>query len=187
MKNHPHNLREELKAAGASAAEVAELAGIAGNLKRLKTSSGSLPKPTLHSQRTGRWKTLIPLGLTSLAGLALGMAVVILSQTVLPGSRLYPIQKLSDKAAVSIDPVYRGIVMMKRAQEVKQLVARHADSNTVLATLADYKNEAAIYKSVPANYAAFEYCKSNLQQAAASAPNPERQAIDNTLLSLKNV
>jgi hypothetical protein len=188
MKKRPqNNLRGELKSAGASASEITKLTGIASNLKRLKNSKSPSSKPILHGQRPSRWKAPIPLGLTSLAGLILGMALVIFSQTVLPGSRLYPVQKLSDNVAVAVHPDYRGVVMMKRAQEVKQLVAQRANLNTVLATLTDYKNEAAIYKSVSTNYAAFEYCKSNLQQAAQTAPNPERQAIDNTLLSLKNV
>ena len=77
--------------------------------------------------------------------------------------------------------------MMKRAQEVKQLIAEHANSSLVLATLADYQTKASAYKSVSANYAVFEYCKNNLQQAAAIAPSPERQAINKTLLSLQNV
>ncbi len=176
-----------MKSAGASASEITELAGIASNLNQLKASKSPSSGSVLHDQRQSRWRTLIPVGLTSITGLALGMALVILSQTVLPGSWLYPVQKLSDNVAIAVHPNYRGVVMMKRAQEVKQLVAQHANSDTVLATLADYRNEAAIYKSVSTNYAAFEYCKSNLQQAAQTAPNPERQAINDTLSALKNV
>ncbi|HVC35961.1 MAG TPA: hypothetical protein VNE40_00740 [Candidatus Dormibacteraeota bacterium] len=182
-----NNLSNELKSAGASDEEVKELVVVASNIKHLKDSKGSVARPVLQAQRQNRWRTLIPIGLTSLAGLALGMAVVILSQTVLPGSLLYPVQKLSDNVAVSVNPSYRGSVMMKRAQEVKQLIADHANSGVVLATLADYQVEALSYKSAPANYAVFEYCKSNLQQAATIAPNSERQAIDKTLSSLQNV
>jgi hypothetical protein len=188
MKSQSHNnLKEELKSAGASDSEVIELVAVASNLKQLKDSKSSVAKPISQTQRHSRWRTLVPIGLTSLTGLALGMAVVILSQTVLPGSPLYAVQKLSDNVAVSVNPSYRGTVMMKRAQEVKQLIAQHANSNIVLATLADYQGEAMAYKSAPANYAVFEYCKANLQQAAAIAPTPERQAIDKTLLSLQNV
>lgn len=188
MKNQSHNnLKEELKSAGASDSEVSELVAVASNLKHLKDSKSLVAKPILQVQRQSRWRTVIPIGLTSLTGLALGMALVILSQTVLPGSLLYPIQKFSDNVSMSVDPDYRGTVMMKRAQEVKQLIAEHANSNLMLATLADYQKEALAYKSVSANYAVFEYCKSNLQQAANIAPNFERQAINKTLLSLQNV
>ena len=176
MKNQSHNnLTEELKLAGAADSEVNGLVSVASKLGRLKNA------------KTSSWKTLVPVGLTSLTGLALGMTLVILSQTVLPGSLLYPVQKLSDNVAMGVNPEYRGTVMMKRAQEVKQLITDQANSNLVLATLADYQTEAAAYKSASANYAVFEYCKSNLQQAAAKAPNPERQAINKALLTLKNV
>jgi hypothetical protein len=187
MKHQPNNLIQELKSAGATDSEVKGLLPIADSLKQMKTSNSSLPKSLAHSQPHGRWKILIPIGITSVAGIVVGMAMVILSQSVLPGSLLYPVQKLSDNVAMSMAPSYRGIVMMKRAQQVRQLINNHADSNIVLATLADYQTEASSYKSNPTNYATFDYCKSNLQQAAAAAPNYERQAINKTLESLSDV
>jgi hypothetical protein len=187
MKQQPDNLRQELKLAGATNAEIEELLPLTHSLKALKTSTLSSSKAILSGQHQRRWKTLLPIGLTSVTGLALGMALVIVSQTVLPGSRLYPVQKFSDNVSMAVDTNYRGTVMMKRAREVKQLIADHASSNLVLATLADYRNEASTYKSVSANYAVFEYCKANLQQAATIAPSSERQAINNTLSSLRNV
>jgi ABC-type lipoprotein release transport system permease subunit len=182
-----NNLQEELKSAGASVSEISEFIGIASNLKQLKKPNNSLTKLVGFRQRQHGWRTSISIGLTSLGGIALGMAIIIFSQTVLPGSRLYFVQKLSDKVAVTLDSGYRGTVMMKRAQEVKQLVAVHASPNIVLATLAEYRIEASTYKSASNNYAVFEYCKSNLQQATIMATNPERQAINNALSSLKNV
>ncbi|HTB48697.1 MAG TPA: hypothetical protein VK712_01295 [Verrucomicrobiae bacterium] len=179
-----NNLSEELKLAGASDTEAHELVAVASSLKHLKDSRSSAAKSMRHGQLQSKLRAFIPIGLTSLGGLALGMAVVIFSQTVLPGSLLYPVQKLSDNVAMSANPDYRGTVMMKRAQEVKQLIAAHASPNLVLATLADYRREAAAYKSAPANYAVFEYCKTNLQQAAATAPSSERQAINKTVSSL---
>lgn len=184
--NHNSKLRRELTQAGATDIEVDELAGLAVSLKQLKNVTDT-KLPGIKSYRQSKWRVCIPAGLTAIVGVMVGVVLVILSQTTLPGSLLYPIQKLSDSVAVSIDPNYRGIVMMKRAQEVKQLVADHASSGLVLATLNDYKNEAWMYKSAPANYAAFEYCKSSLQQAATLAPNPERHAIENTLSSLQDV
>ena len=169
-------LRQELQAAGADGPEINELLAIANGLKKLPTSDNQKPR---------RWRLFAPFVLTSLAGIAIGMALVIFSQTVLPGSRLYAIQKLSDNAAVSLDSNYRGTIMMKRAQQVKQLVAKRASPSIILATLDDYQREATAYKSMPANYSVFEYCKNNLEQAANSAPGPEREVINNTLNSLK--
>ncbi len=182
-----NNLKKELISAGAPDSEVNGLLSVARDLRQLKSAEAAFLAPILTDKPESSWRKLIPIGLTSITGLALGMALVILAQTVSPGSWLYPVQKLSDNVAMSVDPSYRGTVMMKRAQEVKQLIAGHANSNLVLATLADYQTEAATYKSVSANYAVYEYCKNNLRQAAANAPNPERQAINNALLSLKDV
>jgi hypothetical protein len=188
MKNQsPNDLREELKLAGASDTETNELAVIASKIKQLKNFESPLPKSALPDLRKSKWTRLLPFGLTSITGLTLGMALVIFSQTVLPSSWLYPVQKLSDNVAMTLNSDYKGTVMMKRAQEVKQLIAEHASSNLVLATLADYQVEASTYKTVSANYAVFEYCKANLQQASSVAPGPERQAINNALLSLQNV
>jgi hypothetical protein len=177
------HLRKELRSAGADEAEADELLALASNLKHLKGRQLTY-SPVAARQRL---RTLLPFGLTSLSGIALGMALVIFSQTVLPGSWLYPVQALSDNVAASVDSGYSGTVMMKRAEQVKQLIAAHASSKVVLATLADYKNEAAQYTSVSTHYAAFEYCKTSLQQAAAIAPSPERQAIISTLDSLSTV
>ena len=181
-KSRQNDLKEELVLVGASSSEVDDLLHVASGLVQLRN-------PKLDSGQTKqrrKWKNLIPIGISALSGLAVGMVLVVMAQTVLPGSHLYPIQKLSDNVAISINPDYRGNVMMKRAQQVKQLVAKNAKSNLVLATLSDYQLEATSYKSKPTNYAVFEYCKNNLQQAANSAPINERQAINNTLSTLEN-
>jgi hypothetical protein len=187
MKNQPNNLREELKSARATDPEIKELLALATSLQQLKSSKASPSKDKSRGLYQSTWKKFLPICITSVAGLAMGMALVILSQTVVPGSWLYPVQKLSDNISMSVDPDYRGTIMMKRAQEVKELVTEHASSDLVLATLEDYQHEALAYRSAPANYAVFEYCKSSLQQAVAIAPSSERQAINNTLLSLSSV
>jgi hypothetical protein len=176
------SLEKELAEAGASRRETGELAALAGELGQLKG------RPTaVRAKRPRRLGLLAPFGAMALAGIAVGMALVIFSQTVLPGSWLYPVQKLSDSVAVSADPGYRGTVMMKRAQQVRQLVAGRASSGSVMAALADYQHEAAAYRTAGADYDVFEYCKSNLVKAAAAAPAAQRQAINASLESLKSV
>jgi hypothetical protein len=167
-------LTKELTAAGASQAEVRQLVPIAANLSLLKASK---PKRAFTFAQ--------PLSFAA-AGLVMGMFLVIVSQAALPTSWLYPVQKLSDSVAIDVHSQYRATIMMKRAQQVNQLVANHASANEVLAALADYTNEASAYKTMPhASYSAFEYCKSNLQQASAAASPSVRQAISGSLDSLK--
>lgn len=174
MSNKHRELITELRSAGAKASETIGLIEIASQLKQLKVASQQAPQ--------SRWR-LATVGLAAIAGILIGAGVMTYSQTSLPGSWAYPAKRLSENVAVAFDPNYRGTLMMRRSLEVEQLVNRRASPHTVLATLADYKTAASAYKS--SDYAAFEYCKSNLEQAATAAPTPERSAITNTLSSLQ--
>ena len=76
--------------------------------------------------------------------------------------------------------------MMKRAQQVNVLVSEHASSKQILAVLVDYTSEASAYRSIPhSNYAAFEFCKTNLQQAKLAASPTVKNAISKSLQSLE--
>lgn len=186
MNSKQHRkLTAELRAAGATNTELKELGSIASNLSKLKRKS--LPLGVPDRQRRARLRLVLGISAPAIIGVAVGMFLVIASQTVLPGSSLYPVQAASDGLAAAINPRYQETLMMKRAEQVRQLIANHAPSKRVFATLADYKKQAASYKSVASNYAAFEYCKDNLQQAAGQATGRERQAINKTLSSLADV
>lgn len=175
MSTSDLQLKRELSQAGAKASEVDSLASIAGSLRLLKS------RPKLKV-----WHILKPAVLAT-SSLALGALIVMLSQSVTPASWLYPVQKLSDAAAIEVHPGYRATVMMRRAQQVNQLVAGRASSGVILSTLDSYETEAKDYKSTPrSDYAAFDYCKANLRQAADSAPPDVRQAISDSLQELNN-
>ena len=178
-------LRDELKAASASKAELRDLPGIAVRLKELKAAEKPLPAQDKPS--AGKLRLALIVGIPSALCLVVGVLLVMFSQPALPGNPLYSLQKVSDNVAIAMSPSYRGVVMMKRADQVKVLVNNHASPGMVLGTLADYRKQAANYKSTATNYAAFEYCKQSLQQAATAAPKAEKQAIDNTLQSLDSV
>ena len=176
-------LEKELLKAGAKPAEVNELLPIASSLVLLKNSDTLLSK---ESNRPNRWFGIAKPVTFVISGFVVGAFLIILSQAALPTSLLFPVQKFSDSVAVSVYPQYRANVMMKRAQQVNQLVAKHASTDHILATLADYTRVASAYKSMShANYAAFEYCKTNLQQAEVSASPNVRQAISSSLQSLE--
>jgi hypothetical protein len=176
-------LKRELLASGASSAELNGLVGIADRLSGLQ----GVAAPSNRRLGSRRLRVAFGVAIPCLLGVAVGMLIVSGAQTVLPESVLYPVQKASDHVAVALDPAYRASVMMKRADQVQELVQHHAPAPVVLGTLADYQRQAASYASMTANYAAFEYCKHSLQQAAATAPAQERQAITSTLQSLSDV
>jgi hypothetical protein len=174
-------LSKELLLAGAKQPEADRLLEVAGQLSQLKTDRSTHTQPR-YRQRLKHWP-VFTLSMATIAGMLLGGVLVAYSQTSLPGSWLYSTKRASERIAVAVDPSYRATLMMRRSQEVEDLVRRHSNEHVVLATLADYRVEAAAYKSD--NYAAFEFCKNNLEQAANIAPSPERAAIANTLSSLQ--
>jgi hypothetical protein len=175
-------LGRELHSAGATSTELDELLPVAADLRLL----GQHNRARL-ADRSNRLRLLrfVP---SLVVGAAAGMAVIVWSQSAMPTSWLFPVQKASDSIAIAAHPEYRATVMMKRAQQVNQLVKAHAGSGEVLATLADYSQQASAYKSTAGtNYAAFEYCKSNLEQAVSTASPAVKQAILNNLQALENV
>jgi hypothetical protein len=175
-------LRQELRAEGASDAELQALLPIATDLRQLRNgrvlAAASRPQRALP-------RFMQPVTYT-VAGVVAGMFLVMVSQAVLPTSWLYPAQQLSDSVAIDLHPEYRATIMMKRAQQVNQLVAAHANSRVVLATLSSYTSIAGAYKSTPhADYSAFEFCESNLEQAAHHASPEVQRAITSSLQSLQ--
>lgn len=180
------SLEQELRRAGATEIEADELTSLAARLRQLDDIISPIASESTPSKRSA-WRNILFPGSTTLAGVALGMFLVIIAQSVLPSSLLFPVQRLSDNVAITIRPDYRGLVMMRRAQQVKQLLAQHAATPVVMATLADYRQQAKAYRLTAASYPAFEYCRHNLEQAAAIAPAQVRQAINSTLLTLDHV
>lgn len=179
-----NKLEKELRAAGANGKEAAQLSAIAGMLPQLKTYK-HIKDESLADWGGQHW--ILKLVTGSVLSLALGVILILAAQPVLPTSWLYPVQKFSDSVAIDVHPQYRATVMMKRAQQVNALVTVHADYGKVMTTLADYTDQARVYETMPhANYAAFEFCKTNLKQAASLASPPVKQAIQISLQSLEN-
>lgn len=178
MSRNQRQLKKELQQAGAKPAEIAELAAIASSLQQLGPTEAESPSKA--------WILKVLTG--GAVGLAMGAFLVVAAQPVLPTSWLYPVQKTSDSVAIRLRPSYRASVMMKRAQQVDAMVASHTASGKILATLGDYKDIATTYKSIPrADYAAFEFCKHSLEQAAPRATPEVRQAIQNNLQWLQTI
>jgi hypothetical protein len=175
-------LRDELQTTGASGKEARELATLAGQFASLKDRRALLPDPTPNKSS---WFRLAPVLTTAFVFLFIGMAVVTTAQASIPGNVLYPVKQLSENTAAAIVPSYHATLMMRRADEVKQLVAKHASSKQVLATLADYSTQASAYKTK--DYAAYTYCKNSLEQAAANANAAEKPQIASTIASISDL
>jgi hypothetical protein len=187
-KNNTTSLESELKQAGASEAEAKSLANLAVSLHALKGTEPQLarefkyygppPSPWLA------WSKVMFGSLTVIGALSIGLIIASVSQTTIPGNLLYPIKQFTENLAVAVQPDYRGVLMMRRAQEVKQLVAQNSSPRLVDATLQNYKFEVAQYKG--GNYADYEYCESTLLQAEHMASGTQRLAIAQTIASVSH-
>lgn len=163
-------VRQELRAAGATASEIEDLTTIAMQLGKLQRVNRK------HSARL------------SIVGLATVTSLVVLflaSEHATPGNPLYAIQMTSDSVVASIHPSYRGTIMMHRAATVNQLVHAQAPTKEVLTALSAYQEEAGTYQGMPTkNYDAINQCKASLLTASRDAAAPVKQAIDKVLASL---
>lgn len=176
-----NTLRAELVSAGARQAEADELVRMSDRLRRLRDD---VPKAVPAPRRSVRLR-LIPLGAVAVLALLIGMSLVGVAQGSLPGSALYPVKRLSENTAVLMDPNYRATIMMRRADEVRQLIADGASSGRVTATLASYQTTAAAYKG--SNYPALQYCKTSLLRAEKNANPTEHQQIAGVLKTLGDI
>jgi hypothetical protein len=180
--SHPADVSAELLAAGASRIEAKRLSVLAAELSGL----GAQRQPIQRPRQTRRWR-YVPAAAIAVLCLLLSATLFEGAQAALPGSWLYPLQRVSDNVAIGIQPAYRGTLMMKRAQQVRWLAAKHAAAPAVLAVLADYTQAAAGYRHSSDNYPVFEFCESNLRQAAAATPDASVQgAIKHSLAQLQN-
>ncbi len=188
MKNNDTNsLESQLTQAGASPSEARALAGLSVSLRKLQGTEPQLASinrsRSLFRHAPGRRVTTAISSLAVVGTVAIGLAIASIAQTTYPGQLLYPVKRLTENVAVIIQPNYRGVLMMRRAQEVKQLVALHNNPRLINATLQSYKQDVAGFKG--GSYADFEYCESTLRQAEKMSSGAERLAIAETIASVK--
>ncbi len=177
--DNDRQLKYELLQAGANGTEIFKLSNLASQLHTLKDFSPPLAANPPH--RRTKFQLFKPY-FVGAAVLALAILPILLAQTVLPGNWLFPVQKATDAAVIELHPQYRANVMMKRSEQVNALVKNGSDSQVILATLNDYTNQAKRYEAMPnTDYAAFEYCKTNLEQAAAKATPTIQRSIQASL------
>jgi hypothetical protein len=180
-----YSIQDELQSAGANPGESTELERLATSLSRLK---GTEPPGAPNFRLTGRqlsrqlFRRPWPHVLSAAAGVLLGVVLLAVAQSTVSGSWLYPLKRASEAITIQVAPSYRATAMMRRAEEVQQLVAHRGQPQLITNTLSDYRQTALAYKTK--NYAAMEYCQRSLQQAETTATGPERQEIAATLSQL---
>lgn len=172
-------LRRELLDAGARPEDLVGLVAAAQAASRFG-------KAEWAERRRGRFRLprLASFGLTAAAGLALGVGLVVLAQSALPGSFLYPIQQASDAVALWVRPDYRATLMTKRMIQMTALIDHHAGQPQILAAVADYQSAAADYQAASGNYQILEFCRSSLQRAGGQTTGAVHRAVEQALANL---
>lgn len=142
-------LRKELKSVGATlheADKLAEVAELVGSIKmrglsaetkhRLAPTQDVARRPRIHAPHlTPAWKL-------SLGGsFATACILLIVAQSALPGSILYPVKRSTEAARLLVQPSYNDVLVEKREDEVEQLKAHdEADPIVIEEAEKNYQN-----------------------------------------------
>ena len=189
------DLTKELKIRGLSQAQADELGEVAGSLRQI----GRVPRSEevkeqflvkllgTRKKELFVWPRLFaPTIAFVLILLVLASGSVALAQKSLPGDVLYPIKRLSENIAVSLKPSLEQGIVVRRSQEVKDLVEQKEDPELVKNTLDDFSEDSQKAKSEGRANGNLEEGVRNLENARERSSDDERKQIDETLKKLED-
>ena len=173
-------IRKELIDAGASRSEVNELALLASDIAKLKNDHSFVKPSHTRPRTTLRHKRFVfALSAVIASFLIVIVGIGLITQRSLPGNKLYSVKQRSEDAFSVVDPNFQKTIIMRRAQEVNELVAANASPNLILDTLDDYQSDVWTYNINDATV--LNYCRSKLRMAALNASPEVKAAIYRTL------
>src|SRR3989344_2334034 len=117
--------------------------------------------------------------------LVLGAGSVVFAQKSLPGDVLYPVKRLSENVAISLNPALEQEIVVRRSQEVKDLVEKKEDPELVKNTLEDFSEDSQKAKNKGHANGNLEEGVRNLEDARERSSEDERRQIDETLKKLE--
>src|SRR3990167_8765328 len=188
------DLTKELKIRGLSQAQADELGEVAGSLRQIGrfTRSEEVKEQFLVKLLGTRKKELFvwprlfaPTIAFVLILLVLASGSVALAQKSLPGDVLYPIKRLSENIAVSLKPSLEQGIVVRRSQEVLDLVEQKEDPELVKNTLDDFSEDSQKAKSEGHANGNLEEGVRNLEDARERSSEVERKQIDEALKKLE--
>ena len=188
------DLTKELKIRGLSQAQADELGEVAGSLRQI----GRFPRSEevkeqflvkllgTRKKELFVWPRLFaPTIAFVLILLVLASGSVALAQKSLPGDVLYPIKRLSENIAVSLKPSLEQGIVVRRSQEVKDLVEQKEDPGLVKDTLDDFSEDSQKAKSEGHANGNIEEGVRNLEEAKERSSDDEKKQIEETLKKLE--
>lgn len=127
-----YKLRSQLKADGATPKELEALAALAKTLPTVAPRGLSPEAKRQIAEEIGitRVARVPKLVLSGVGGFA-AIVVVVMSQSSLPGSPLYPVKRSSEKVREVVQPSYTNDVVEKRKEEIEELKTKSADEDRI--------------------------------------------------------
>ena len=188
------DLEKELKIRGLSQAQAEELGEVAKNIGQI----GRFPRSEEVKEQflvkllgTGKkesfaWPRLFaPAVAFVLILIFLGAGSVVFAQKSLPGDVFYPLKRLSENVAVSLNPALEQEIVVRRSQEVKDLVEQKEDPGLVQNTLDDFSEDSQKAISKGRANGNLEEGVRNLEDARERSSDDERRQIEETLKKLE--
>jgi len=188
------DLVKELKIRGLSQTEAEELGEAAKSIGQIGrfTRSNEVKEQFLikllgtKEKQSFVWPRLFAPAIAFVLILAvLGTGSVVFAQKSLPGDVLYPVKRLSENVAVSLNPELEQEIVVRRSQEVKDLVEKKEDSELVKNTLDDFSEDSKEAKSKGHANGNLEEGVRNLEDARERSSEDERRQIEETLKKLE--
>src|SRR3972149_11824125 len=188
------DLEKELKIRGLSQTEAEELGQVAksiGQIGRVARSEEVKEQFLVKLLGTKKqelfvWPRLFaPAVAFVLILVVLGAGSVAFAQKSLPGDVLYPVKRLSEIVAVSLNPALEQEIVVRRSQEVKDLVEKKEDSELVKNTLDDFSEDSQKAKNKGHANGNLEEGVRNLEDARERSSEDERRQIEETLKKLE--
>jgi len=188
------DLEKELKIRGLSQAQAEELGEVAkniGQIGRFSRSNEVKEQFLVKLLGTGKkesfaWPRLFaPAVAFVLILIFLGAGSVVFAQKSLPGDVLYPVKRLSENVAVFLNPQLQQEIVVRRSQEVKDLVEQKEDSELVKNALDDFSEDSQKAKNKGQTDGRLEESVRNLEDARERSSESEKKQIDETLKKLE--
>ena len=188
------DLEKELKIRGLSQTEAEELGQVAksiGQIGRFARSEEVKEQFLVKllgtkKQELFAWPRLFaPAVAFVLILVVLGAGSVVFAQKSLPGDFLYPVKRLSENVAVSLNPELEQEIVVRRSQEVKDLVEQKEDPGLVKDTLDDFSEDSQKAKSEGHANGNIEEGVRNLEEAKERSSDDEKKQIEETLKKLE--
>ena len=189
------DLEKELKIRGLSQAEVDELGEVAKNIGQIGRFSRSeevkeqflVKLLGARKKESFAWPRLFaPAVAFVLILLVLASGSVVFAQKSLPGDTLYPIKRLSESVAVSLNPELEQGIVVRRSQEVKDLVEQKEEPELVKNALDDYSEDSQRARSKGQTDGNLEEGVRNLEEARERSSEDERRQIEDALKKLED-